>query len=211
MPKKYEAIIFDLGGVLYDIDVTRTVDAFAALGVPGFNQYYTLQNQTGLIDRFEKGQLNQEAFTEGVNQLIGREFSTDQVRNAWNALLIGLPAQSVELLHDLKQKGYQIYLLSNTNAFHMEAINQEVRQKYGIPSLASLVDKAWYSFEMNMRKPDAEIYEKVMRENGLNPQTTVFIDDNQDNILSAEKAGMPAMHKPGDRSIQDLLTDMGIG
>ena len=205
MPQKYNTIIFDLGGVLYDIDTQRTKDAFAQIGLEDFNRFYTLEQQIHLFDSLEKGFIDEKEFVQGINSICGRSFSADQVKNAWNALLIGMPSENIDLLKALKKEGYALYLLSNTNIFHYDAIRDELKTNFGLNALGDLFDEAYYSFQIGMRKPDAEIFEFVMKSSAVDPDKTVFIDDNEDNIRASIMAGLPAIHKQKNISLPELL------
>jgi len=205
MPQKYNAIIFDLGGVLYDIDTQRTKAAFAEIGIADFNQFYNLEQQIHLFDALEKGQIDETAFVEGINKISGKSFDAEQVKQAWNALLIGMPGENIDLLKELKTQGYALYLLSNTNIYHYSAIQEELKTNFGLNALDDLFDKAYCSFQIGMRKPDVEIYQHVVKTSILNPETTVFIDDNEDNIKSSISAGLPAIHKQKHISLRELL------
>jgi FMN phosphatase YigB (HAD superfamily) len=203
MPQKYDSIIFDLGGVLYDIDVQRTKNAFAALGLNDFSKLYTLKEQVDLFDSLEKGFINEEGFVEGINKLSGIPFTPAQVKQAWNALLIGMPAENVGLLRNLKADGYNLYLLSNTNILHYSSIQSEMQQKFGLDSLDELFDKAYISYKIGMRKPDAEIYEHVMKD--IDPERSIFIDDNEDNVKASIAAGISAVQKLKNETLQEVL------
>ncbi len=205
MPQKYNAIIFDLGGVLYDIDTQRTKDAFARIGLDDFNQFYTLEQQIHLFDSLEKGLIDEAAFVEGINKISGKALNAEQVKQAWNALLIGMPGENIDLLKELKNEDYALYLLSNTNIYHYSAIQQELKRNFGLNALDDLFDKAYYSFQIGMRKPDAEIFQFVMKSSALDPDKTVFIDDNEDNIKASLSVGLPAIHKQKHISLPELL------
>jgi len=208
MPQKYEAIIFDLGGVLYDIDLQRTKDAFAALGLHSFDDQYSMKVQTKLFDALEKGLMGEEEFTSEINRIEQTNLSLEQVQNAWNALLICMPSQSVSILQNLRKEGYALYLLSNTNQFHADQINREMNDQFGIKTLDELFDAAYYSYRIGMRKPDMEIYQHVVNNHGLNPLKTVFIDDNEDNIKGALKAGIHAVHKSKNITLDELMNQL---
>jgi FMN phosphatase YigB (HAD superfamily) len=210
MTKKYDALVFDLGGVLYDIDVQRTIDAFAGLGLPHFERIYTLKEQAHLIDALEKGLIDADGFIAAVNRLGEINLIGQQVKTAWDALLIGIPMESVELLQDLRKTGYKLYLLSNTNIFHYTYIQKEMKEKFGINHLDELFDASFYSFKMGMRKPDAEIYHKVLADINMPGANMVFIDDNADNIRGAIAAGLPGLHLPKNVPLQNLLKEEGI-
>jgi glucose-1-phosphatase len=205
MLKKYESIIFDLGAVLYDIDVQKTINAFAELGVPHFENVYTLKDQAVLIDLLEKGLISATEFVDGINRIIEGNLDYEEVKNAWNALLIGMPQENIGLLKQLKKEGHKLYLLSNTNIFHFEQINREMREQFELNTLAELFDKAYYSFELGMRKPDMEIYRKLMKEQRLVAGKALFIDDNAANVRGAIAAGIPAVLKTAAQTLEEIL------
>ncbi len=203
MPQKYDSIIFDLGGVLYDIDVQRTKNAFAELGLSDFNKLYTLKEQVDLFDSLEKGLIDENGFVEGINNMSGAGFSPADVKHAWNALLIGVPKENIDLLKRLRTEGYKLYLLSNTNILHYGSIQNEIHKNFGLDSLDELFDKAYISYKIGMRKPDLEIYQHVIRDIG--PSRTIFIDDNEDNVKASIAAGLPAVLKPKHLTIDEVL------
>jgi len=205
MPQKYDSIIFDLGGVLYDIDVQRTKDAFAKIGLNDFSKLYTLKEQVDLFDSLEKGMINDQGFVEGINRIGGVHFTPEQIKQAWNALLIGIPGENIDLLRKLRDDGYKLYLLSNTNILHYSSIQIEMQEKFGLDSLDQLFDQTYISYKIGMRKPDAEIYKHVMLNHNIDPARAIFIDDNEDNIKAAISAGIPAVLKPKDLTLEEVL------
>src|SRR3954470_23450788 len=120
-------IIFDLGGVLLNIDFKETEMAFAALGIGNFNAYYTLQSATPLFENLETGKITPEAFYEAFRTLVKTSLTDEQIRQAWNALLLGFPPERITWLKEIAKR-YNIYLLSNTNAIHYEAIAKKYRE-----------------------------------------------------------------------------------
>src|SRR6185437_1509585 len=112
---------------------------------------------------------------------------------------------NVDLLRKLKNEGYQLYLLSNTNVFHYSCINNEMQEKFGLGSLDELFDNAYISYKMGMRKPDTEIYYKLMQNPDIDPAKSIFIDDNEDNVNASTEAGIPAVHKSKSMSLIETL------
>lgn len=206
MTKKFRAIIFDLGGVLYNIDIQRSVAAFARLGLQDFDELYNLKEQTEMFDALETGGADLQRFTEHINRISGRQLSSDEVRDAWCELLVEFPSENVEILRELKQD-YKLYLLSNTNAIHLERIDAYMQEHHQVHKLADLFDTAHYSFEMGLRKPGREIYEKVLEMNELEPGSTVFIDDSPANIEGAQEAGIHGIYKERSRPLKEVLEE----
>ncbi len=209
MTKKINSIIFDLGGVLYDIDVQLSVKAFEELGLKSFDGLYSLKEQSLLFDELETGVIDKAEFIKRMNHFSGLSLNEKQVVNAWNSLLIGVKPETIAILKELR-KEYKIFLLSNTNEIHLECINNYMNTVYGINNLSSLFDKAYYSCRLGMRKPGKEIYEYVINDAGINAQKTIFIDDNKDNIISGNKAGILSVLMERGADLQALLNNQGI-
>jgi putative hydrolase of the HAD superfamily len=108
-------------------------------------------------------------------------------------MLGDIPAGRIELLRELRSK-YKTYLLSNTNAIHLDCFSGMVKKAHGLESLDPLFHKAYYSHLMKLRKPDAAIYEYVLNENGLKANETIFLDDNVANLKGAASVGIQTFH-----------------
>lgn len=204
MPKNINSVIFDLGGVLFDIDYSYTQKAFIALGAKEFDKLYSQQKQEGLFDEFEKGNVSAEYFRAGVKKYLPGHISEKQVDDAWNALLIGFPNEKIVLLKSLKQK-HRLFLLSNTNDIHLPAVFEMMDKAHGKGIMATIFEKEYYSCKMGMRKPDSGIFEKVCKDNNLDITTTLFIDDSIQNIEGARKFGLQTLHYNPSISLEEYF------
>lgn len=192
--KKINTIIFDLGGVLFDIDYKHTQEAFQTLGsTTNFHAVYSQQKQAGIFDEFEKGNISPAQFREGLREWLPETVTDKQIDEAWNALLIGFPPDKVELLNKLKKK-YNLYLLSNTNEIHLPEVLKSIDTAHTPGTMGKLFIKEYYSCRIGLRKPEKVIYEKVLSENALNPATTLFVDDLIQNIEGAALTGIQTLH-----------------
>ena len=196
-------IIFDLGGVLLNIDFSLAKNAFAQLGIPDFEKIYAHHAQNRLFDEFEKGKISPEKFRKELIKLFGKELTHSQIDAAWNALLLDFPYERMELLKKLKTK-YRLFLLSNTNAIHIQEVSNILHRTFGYRDMQHVFEKEYYSYNMGMRKPDPEIFEFVISENKLNPEETVFIDDSSPNIEGAAKTGIKVLHLQSPQTILDI-------
>ena len=124
-----------------------------------------------------------------IRQTLGFPLSDHEVDTAWNAILLDIPIDRIDLIHKIRQK-YPVFLLSNTNNIHITASNNYLKKTHGINSLEILFDKLFLSYEMGMWKPDTEIYYEVLRSINLEPNEVVFFDDNLQNIESAKAIGI---------------------
>ena len=198
-----KAIIFDFGGVILNIDFGKSNKAFADLGVKDFNEMFSQQNADHLFRHLEEGKLNELEFYEAFRRSSQINLPDDQIKKAWNALLISYRREALLTLKRIRPN-YKLYLLSNTNSIHLEAFNKMYEEQVGEGSLEDYFDKIYYSHEIGARKPDKEPYEYVLKENNLSPAETLFIDDSVQNIKPAEDLGLQTiLLKPG-MGIEDL-------
>ena len=191
-------IIFDLGGVLLNIDYGATEKAFSALGIPDFGGRYSQLKQSSVFDDFETGHLDRAAFLAAVRSFVADLPLTDtQIEEAWNAMLLDFPLRRLQLLQQLRGH-YDLFLLSNTNEIHELAFNAILAQSHGLPSLAMLFDRVYFSHRVGMRKPGTKVFRHILEENELQPEHTLFIDDSPQHIEPAASLGIQTIWlKPG--------------
>ena len=190
-------IIFDLGGVILNLDNRKTEDAFVALGVKNFREYFGHGFAAAFFKDYEVGHITDRQFIDSVRQLTGLAVPDQAIIDSWNALLLDFPAERVQLLKDLR-KTYRIFLFSNTNALHLTALQQIWTNTFGGGSLDEHFEKTYYSHLLGMRKPDREPFEFILKENNLKGGETLFVDDAIVNVEGAEQAGLKGLFlRPG--------------
>jgi putative hydrolase of the HAD superfamily len=201
--EKVENIIFDLGGVILDVDYNLTRAAFEKLGVRNFDEMYSQANANKLFQKLETGEINEAEFYKELNRSTGLQLSIEEIKKAWNAMLLSFREGSLQFLEKIRWK-YKVYLLSNTNLIHWNAFQQNFHSKKRTRSFEEYFDKAFYSFEMGLRKPGEAIFHQVIKELQIDPRKTVFIDDSAQNIEAAKKAGLQTILLTPDLKIEDL-------
>ncbi len=203
--KKFEAVIFDYGGVIININYQATLDAFKSLGILDIDGMYSQAAQSNLFNDFETGKISPQYF---INQLLSFApvgTTPNQIVHAWNAMILDVPKESIELLERLKLEGYRVFLLSNTNSLHIDLANRRwdvVSDK----SPTEMFEKVYYSHEVKMRKPSVDIFQMVIKENDLNPERTLFIDDSTQHIEGAKKAQLGTLHLPKREELFDYFS-----
>ena len=197
-------IIFDLGGVILNINYQLTSEAFQKLGVVNFDELYSQYHGSDLFNGLETGHVPVEDFLKEMHKHVPENVTDAQIIEAWNAMLLDFPLQRLQLLQQLRQH-YGLFLLSNTNPIHLSHFNSILETSRGIPSLAAFFDKAYYSHEMGYRKPDSASYQLVLDENGLVPEETLFIDDTLPNIEGAKIVRLQTIHLQAPKSILDIF------
>jgi putative hydrolase of the HAD superfamily len=196
-------IIFDLGGVLLDIDYHKTAKAFSDLGVQQFDALYSQANANHLFEALETGTISEDAFYQSLQGYCRPETSRQQMQSAWNAILLNFRKESLSELDQLKKK-YNIYLLSNTNSIHLSAFNQILLEQTGNPSLEGYFIKSYYSHIIQLRKPYLATYEWVLQDANIIAGETLFIDDSINNIKGAMEAGIQTHLLLPTETIQQL-------
>lgn len=200
-----EAIIFDLGGVIINIDYHRTKMAFETLGVKNFDKLFSKASQSNLFDQLEKGAISDEDFFSQIRTISGLNISDEEIRQAWNAILLDFPIERIEKLQKLKNR-YRLFLLSNTNRIHIKAFTELLFQQFGKNPLSDIFERIYFSSDIGMRKPDAEIFNRVIEENQLNKPKTIFIDDSPQHIEGAARCGIPSYHLQEGQELINLLS-----
>ncbi len=199
----FDAIIFDLGGVIINLDYKLTIDAFKNLGLANFDEMYTQAKQSNLFDDFETGKISSQHFINSMLPYLPSGVSANKVVHAWNAMILDFPKERLELLDKLKSN-YRIFLLSNTNDIHLQAVKRSLANTTD-RKLESYFEKVYLSHEVKLRKPHKEIFELVCKEQNLDPSRTLFIDDTIGHIEGSIKIGLKGLHLKGDNSIEKLF------
>jgi FMN phosphatase YigB (HAD superfamily) len=199
-------VIFDLGGVLLNIDYNRTTNAFKQLGYTDFENMYSMLKGNNVFDNLETGHITEDEFYQYMTGAAAGAVSNQQVQDAWNAMLLDFRTESLRHLLLLREK-QKIFLLSNTNIIHKKAFDQLFMQQTGIPSLDDYFDKAYYSQKVGLRKPNADIFQFVLKDAGITAGESFYIDDLSPNIETARKLGFKThLLLPGEK-IENLRYD----
>ena len=197
-------IIFDLGGVIYDIRYENIADRFRSYGLQDFEKYYTQLSQTPTIDLFEEGRITPAEFRDYIRGISPIPLTDSQIDDAWNAILIEIPKLRWQLLGALRIK-YNTFLFSNTNQINYDRFMAEAEQQYGFNPFEVSFRKAYFSQLMHTRKPKPDGFQMIIDENGLNPAETIFIDDNPTNVQTAKQLGMHTYIMPKNKKLEELF------
>jgi len=202
--KNSKAIIFDLGAVILNINYQNTIDAFSKLGVKNASTFYSKKVQTDLFNQIETGKITAEKFLTELQKETNNA-TISQVKEAWNAMLLDLPNERLDLIKAIKSK-YRIYLLSNTNAIHIDAFKKQLGNTRW-EEFCDLFDKMYLSHEVGLRKPNAAIFEYLLEEQKLQAKEVFFIDDSPQHIEVAKKLGIRTHHLKDGEEIATLFPD----
>ena len=190
-------LLFDLGGVIIDIERKRCVEAYSKLGLADADSYFGEYAQSGIFMAIEDGSMNVDEFHAAMRRLLPEGVTDYQIDNAFQKFIVGIPLERLQKLRELRRDGYGIYLLSNTNPIMWRGI---IATEFGKEGLRreDYFDGMVTSFEARSAKPDAGIFRYAVEQLGIEPGETLFFDDSQVNVDAARALGFEAVHvKPG--------------
>lgn len=202
--KKIKNIIFDLGGVIINLDTAATIKAFVDLGINDFENIYSQLSQTNLFDQFDKGLITENYFFNSIKNQFDLKKPLHDLEKAWNAMLLDFPKQRLDNLKKYKES-HRTFLLSNTNETHIREFHRTLHQNYGMRDLDQFFEKVYFSCRVNMRKPDKEIFELVLKQNHLDPAETLFIDDTIYHVEGAKRVGIHSVLIKAGEEFDEVL------
>jgi len=199
-----DAFLFDLGGVIIDIDPQATINAFSELGLPQLQQQINHGHHEGLFKQLEKGAISRTHFIHSIKEQLDRNIEETQIVEAWNKMLVDFPDERLRILEHLK-KTKPVYLLSNTNLIHHKRF---AHMANGYKSIDDLFTQTFYSYQLGCSKPDAEPFEKVISATHIKPEKTLFLDDSLMNIETAQQLGFQTAWVKTGHTMQEIFTGM---
>ncbi len=197
-------IIFDFGGVLFDIDYNAPAVGFAQLGWDGFTAEYSQANQNPIYDELEIGAIEPDVFMQHLYQQMPNA-SKEEVMEAWNSILLHPISDRLKAIPLIKKAGYRTFLLSNTNAIHVPAFEQMMKDSGDYDYFIAGFETIHYSQELGKRKPHPETFTHLLTLHQLNGAETLFIDDSIQHVKGAERAGLQTLHLTGELDLLDEL------
>lgn len=199
-------ILFDLGNVLLPISYDRCFHSFQQFTKEKIDWAWFSGVSPRIFEEQEVGNVPDKVFFDLLRAEGTFEATDQQLKEAWNSLLLEIPQERYELLHRLATR-YRLYLLSNTNDLHKNSFEEHVIRQTGKPLQSFFID-TYYSHEIKLRKPNAECYHYVLNHSGLVAEETLFIDDNEQNATSAALLGIHTLHLQRFDSLLPMLEEI---
>ena len=197
--RKITTVIFDLGGVLYDINLRRTRDSFSLLAQREID--FSLTSQHEVFDLFESGKLGAAQFRDALREAYLIDATDEDMDAAWNALLVGLLPASTELVRSLKAK-YRVALLSNINELHHERISAECVEFF------SEFEQLFFSYKLGVRKPQREIFEYALSAMKVTADQVFYVDDSPQHVATARSLGIETGHVTEQNGVHDIVQSL---
>lgn len=206
--KPIKNIVFDFGGVIIDIDRDCAVKRFVEIGVKDADGLLDAYHQKDIFLEVEDGRIDAEEFRRKLSLLSGKELTYKEIESGWRGFVTAVKPYKLDYLVALRERGYKVYILSNTNPYIMGWARSKEFTPQG-HSLDEYVDKIYASYEMKCVKPHKEIFEKMVEEAGIRPDETVFVDDGASNIKTGNEMGFvtlqPANGEDWRQKLEELL------
>ena len=197
-------VVLDLGGVILELDVNRSIELLSVLGLQEEENLDIIFSKYTFFLKFETGRISPDEFIDALAAQLGDHTPKEKIIEAWNAMILGFQPDTIKLLTQLREK-YRLFLLSNTNAIHEVYYNDILHMKHGIPNLTDIFEKVYYSHDVNMRKPDHEIFQHVLADSRLNARETLYIDDTEVHVKAAMDLGVHAYYLRLPQRLTEVL------
>jgi len=208
--QKVKNVILDYGNVIFMIDFPKVRQAFMDLGIKNVDDFFGHHGQDSLFDAFDKGEISVPEFRDGVRKKADRyDLSDEQIDTAWNSLLLGVPEGKHEILENLREN-YRTFLCSNNNELHYAYCMNHIQEKYGVPSNDVFFERTYYSHLEGLRKPDPAIFERVLEQNNLIPEESLFVDDSPQHLEGAKKLGIQTVLCTKERPLEQIVADLKL-
>lgn len=198
-------IIFDLGGVMLDLDIDRCIESFTRIGCGEIAKHLGVCHSSDIFMKLERGELNTAQLCDGIREISQSNATNEEICAAYNDFLIGIPLHKLRLLDKFREQGYNIYALSNIN----EIVMGRVREFFAADgkSMDEYFDKAYLSFEVGALKPNRDIFEMMIADSGIIPEESLFIDDSQHNVMVGSEFGLQ-VYMPAARENFDHIFEL---
>ena len=203
MDKKIRNIVFDLGGVLVDLDFKAAINGLQKAGFANVKEQLQAFDREGIFQKFELGEMSADEFRSAIRENSTVSLTDEEVDALWNAMLLEVPREKLELILHLRGK-YMVYLLSNTNSIHWDYVCKNAFNYRGF-RVNDYFEETFLSYEMHLAKPDKAIFEKVLEEANLLPEETLFIDDSEANCKAASELGIHTHHYHIGEDLKELF------
>ena len=204
MNAKIKNIIFDLGGVILDIDESIVYKELEKLDIKTTELAHSKEFME-LLSKFDTGIITAPTFRRKAKALFGQEKMTDQKFDSiWNAMLLDIPRERIEAIEQVKQH-YKIFLMSNSNEIHYDLYVRDLQLRFGYNEFDALFNKSYFSFAEHLEKPDPRFFELILDHEGLTPEETLFIDDTAANIKVAQSLGIHTYHISREELVRNLF------
>lgn len=203
---KIKNIVFDLGGIVFEIDKNRAIKHFEEIGFGDAKSYLDAFTQVGIFGQLEAGEITAEEFRAKLSELAGKEMTLDDCLYGWTGYYKQMHLYTLDAIQELRRKGYRVSLLSNTNPYMMQWARSKDFDGNGNP-VDYYFDRLYLSYECKVMKPDARIFEIMLEGENAKPEETIFIDDSPHNVKAAAALGIHTLQPGNGEDWREMLNE----
>ena len=204
MSAKIKNIIFDLGGVVLDIDENIVYKELEKMGIRTSELAHSKEFMD-IMSKFNTGIYTAPTFRKKTKAILGQEKMTDQKFDSiWNSMLLDIPRERIAALEQIR-KNYKIFLMSNSNEIHYDLYVRDLQLRFGYNEFDELFNKSYFSFAEHLEKPNPRFFELILDHEHLLPEETLFIDDTAENIKVAKSLGINTYHISREELVRNLF------
>lgn len=204
--EKIKNIIFDFGGVLINLDYETPLKMLKSHAQTDVEVIWKLLEEKKVFELYEGGLISDNEFRASLNNFFVMDLPNESIDEIWNAILVDIPQHRIDLLEKVKTN-YRIFLLSNSNQIHYVNYVQQLKDKYGYNNFDEIFEKAYFSHNLKMLKPNKEIFQYVLNAHNFQAEETLFIDDTLKHTQGANKLGIHTHWLRDD--VGELFDDKG--
>jgi putative hydrolase of the HAD superfamily len=202
--KTIRNIIFDYGNVVINLDIDATYKAFENIGASRFSEVWNDIMQSQLFQKYERGDISSSDFRNILRNAFSNDVTNNQIDWAWNQILKDMPTPRIDLLKNIRTH-YRTFLLSNSNEIHYQHYLKDLQSQHHLENFDVLFEKAYFSYQLNLIKPEKIFYQTVLHNHHLKEDETLFIDDLKQNIDAASALGIKTIWLKEGIDICDLF------
>ncbi len=204
--KTIKNIIFDYGNVIINLHIEATFRAFERVGAVKFADDWNKIMAAKLFHQFERGDISVPDFRIELRKSFNKEVTDQEIDWAWNQILGEMPVSRIALLKNIRPN-YRTFILSNSNEIHYDYYTSDLQKTHHLNDFDQLVEKAYFSYQVNLIKPEPEFYQLLLNNHNLKPEETLFIDDLKHNIDGASALGLNTLWLTPKMDICDLFDE----
>ena len=205
MKEDVKNFLFDLGNVIIDIDVEGALERLQKLFRSDADKSLI---QKAFLD-YECGRISTDLFINAMLKQSNQDVQAIDVIEAWNSMLISIPPQRLTMLGSLKDK-YNVYLLSNTNELHLDWVYRHLLNDHHVNAFEKdYFHNVYYSHLLGDRKPAHSIFKRILQHAAIDPGSTLYMDDLQENLDAAAELGFRTYLVKPEKDISIYLKEEG--
>lgn len=184
-----KTVIFDMGGVIITINQEEALRRFKALGVKDAEEIMNPYCQSGVFGDLEEGKVTADEYQEALEKMVGRKLTFDEIRHCWLGYVVDVPVKKLAAINKLREEGYRVVLLSNTNPYMTSWTDSNDFSADGHP-IGEYFDAMYRSYEVKFMKPDDKFFHYVLAQEKVSPEDALFVDDGPRNCAAASELGI---------------------